>query len=103
MKLTSHLPPAERDRVEGRLHGNLIACLTTVRPAAQPVPAPGAGRPSSRASPGGGGGAARPPPRCRLPPYGRVGAEADDLPVMEVGPPGSPCRRGAQTTASCAG
>jgi hypothetical protein len=25
------------------------------------------------------------------------------VPVMEVGPPGSPCRRGAQTTASCAG
>ena len=40
MKLTSHLPPAERDRVEGRLHGNLIAWLTTVRPDGQPVTVP---------------------------------------------------------------
>src|SRR5712675_68222 len=40
MKLTSHLPPAERDRVEGRLHGNLIAWLTTVRPDGQPVSVP---------------------------------------------------------------
>ena len=183
MKLTSHLPPAERDRVEGRLHSNLIAWLTTVRPDGQPVtvpvwfllrddetillysrpekdklrniaanpkvsfaldvtdigrnivrlegtarrahdqppanehPAylakyterlghcsappnssprssrprsssrrpncipegPGAGLPSSTASPCRSGGAARPPPRCRRPPYGRVGAEADDL------------------------
>ena len=40
MKLTSHLPPAERDRVEGRLHSNLIAWLTTVRPDGQPVTVP---------------------------------------------------------------
>ena len=40
MKLTSHLPRAERDRVEGRLHSNLIAWLTTVRPDGQPVTVP---------------------------------------------------------------
>src|SRR5712675_725643 len=40
MKLTSHLPPAERDRVEGRLHSNLIAWLTTMRPDGQPVTVP---------------------------------------------------------------
>ncbi len=40
MKLTSHLPPAERDRVEGRLHSNLIAWLTTVRRDGQPVTVP---------------------------------------------------------------
>ena len=40
MNLTSHLPPAERDRVEGRLRGNLIAWLTTVRPDGQPVTVP---------------------------------------------------------------
>ena len=40
MKLTSHLPPAERDRVEGRLHSNLIAWLTTVHPDGQPVTVP---------------------------------------------------------------
>jgi PPOX class probable F420-dependent enzyme len=40
MKLTSHLPPADRERVEGRLRGNLIAWLTTVRPDAQPVTVP---------------------------------------------------------------
>ena len=40
MKLTSHLPPAERDRVQGRLHRNLIGWLTTVRPDGQPVTVP---------------------------------------------------------------
>jgi PPOX class probable F420-dependent enzyme len=40
MKLTSHLPPADRERVEGRLHHNLIAWLTTVRPDGQPVSVP---------------------------------------------------------------
>jgi hypothetical protein len=40
MKLTSHLPSADRERVEGRLHGNLIAWLTTVRPNGQPVTVP---------------------------------------------------------------
>ena len=40
MKLTSHLPPADRDRVEGRLRSNLIAWLTTVRPDGQPVTVP---------------------------------------------------------------
>ncbi len=40
MKLTSHLPPADRERVEGRLRSNLIAWLTTVRPDAQPVTVP---------------------------------------------------------------
>ena len=184
MKLTSHLPPAERERVEGRLHSNLIAWLTTVRPDGQPVTvpvwfllrddetilvysrpekdklrniaanpkvsfaldvtdigrnivrlegtarrahdqppanehpaylakyterlgamfgtpdqfatlfsaalsryagqtaylrAPGAARPSTTASLCRGGGAARPPSRCRLPPSGRAGVEADDL------------------------
>jgi PPOX class probable F420-dependent enzyme len=40
MKLTSHLPAAERDRVEGRLRSNLMAWLTTVRPDGQPVSVP---------------------------------------------------------------
>ena len=40
MKLTSHLPPADRERVEGRLRSNLIAWLTTVRPDGQPVTVP---------------------------------------------------------------
>jgi PPOX class probable F420-dependent enzyme len=40
MKLTSHLPSADRERVEGRLRGNLIAWLTTVRPNGQPVTVP---------------------------------------------------------------
>jgi PPOX class probable F420-dependent enzyme len=40
MKLTSHLPPAERERVQGRLRSNLIAWLTTVRPDGQPVTVP---------------------------------------------------------------
>jgi PPOX class probable F420-dependent enzyme len=40
MKLTSELPPADRERVEGRLRSNLIAWLTTVRPDGQPVTVP---------------------------------------------------------------
>jgi PPOX class probable F420-dependent enzyme len=40
MKLTSHLPAADQERVEGRLHRNLIAWLTTVRPDGQPVTVP---------------------------------------------------------------
>jgi PPOX class probable F420-dependent enzyme len=40
MKLTSQLPPADRERVEGRLRSNLIAWLTTVRPDGQPVTVP---------------------------------------------------------------
>jgi PPOX class probable F420-dependent enzyme len=40
MKLTSLLPPADRERVESRLHSNLIAWLTTVRPDGQPVSVP---------------------------------------------------------------
>jgi len=40
MKLTSLLPPADRERVEDRLHSNLIAWLTTVRPDGQPVSVP---------------------------------------------------------------
>ena len=36
----SHLPPADRERVEGRLHSNLSAWLTTVRPDGQPVTVP---------------------------------------------------------------
>jgi PPOX class probable F420-dependent enzyme len=40
MKLTSHLPPADRERAEGRLRSNLIAWLTTVRPDGQPVSVP---------------------------------------------------------------
>jgi PPOX class probable F420-dependent enzyme len=40
MKLTAHLPPADRERVEGRLRSNLIAWLTTVRPDGQPVTVP---------------------------------------------------------------
>lgn len=40
MKLTSHLPPADRERAESRLHSNLIAWLTTVRPDGQPVTVP---------------------------------------------------------------
>jgi hypothetical protein len=35
----SHLPQADREPVEGRLHSNLIAWLTTVRPDGQPVTA----------------------------------------------------------------
>jgi PPOX class probable F420-dependent enzyme len=40
MNLTSHLEPADRERVESRLHSNLIAWLTTVRPDGQPVTVP---------------------------------------------------------------
>jgi PPOX class probable F420-dependent enzyme len=40
MKLTSHLPAADRDRVDGRLRSNLMAWLTTVRPDGQPVSVP---------------------------------------------------------------
>jgi len=40
MQLTCHLPSADRERVEGRLHSNLIAWLTTVRPDGQPVTVP---------------------------------------------------------------
>jgi PPOX class probable F420-dependent enzyme len=40
MKLTSHLPAADRERADGRLHSNLIAWLTTVRPDGQPVTVP---------------------------------------------------------------
>jgi PPOX class probable F420-dependent enzyme len=40
VELTSHLPPTDRDRVEGRLRHNLMAWLTTVRPDGQPVSVP---------------------------------------------------------------
>jgi PPOX class probable F420-dependent enzyme len=40
MKLTSHLPVPDRERVESRLQSNLIAWLTTVRPDGQPVSVP---------------------------------------------------------------
>ena len=40
MKLTLHLQAAERERAENRLHSNLIAWLTTVRPDGQPVTVP---------------------------------------------------------------
>ncbi len=40
MELTSHLPQAERERVETRLRSNLIAWLTTVRPDGQPASVP---------------------------------------------------------------
>jgi PPOX class probable F420-dependent enzyme len=40
MKLTSHLPAADRERAETRLRSNLIAWLTTVRPDGQPVTVP---------------------------------------------------------------
>ena len=40
MDLTSHLSPERRDHVETRLHGNLIAWLTTVRPNGQPETVP---------------------------------------------------------------
>lgn len=40
MKLTSHLEPADRLRVEDRLRHNLMAWLTTVRPDGQPVSVP---------------------------------------------------------------
>jgi PPOX class probable F420-dependent enzyme len=40
MKLTEHLPAEWRTHVEARLHGNLMAWLTTVRPDGQPVSVP---------------------------------------------------------------
>lgn len=40
MKLTEHLPAERRSHVEARLHGNLMAWLTTVRPDGQPVSVP---------------------------------------------------------------
>jgi PPOX class probable F420-dependent enzyme len=40
MELTSHLPLADRDRVEDRLRHNLMAWLTTVRPDGQPTSVP---------------------------------------------------------------
>jgi PPOX class probable F420-dependent enzyme len=40
MKLTEHLPSERRCHVEGRLRGNLMAWLTTVRPDGQPVSVP---------------------------------------------------------------
>ena len=40
MKLTGHLPADRRSHVEARLHGNLMAWLTTVRPDGQPVSVP---------------------------------------------------------------
>jgi PPOX class probable F420-dependent enzyme len=40
MKLTAHLPAERRARVEGRLHANLMAWLTTVRPDGRPDSVP---------------------------------------------------------------
>ena len=40
MKLTENLPADRRTHVEARLHGNLMAWLTTVRPDGQPVSVP---------------------------------------------------------------
>ena len=40
MKLTSHLPADRRAHVEGRLHANLMAWLTTVRPDGRPDSVP---------------------------------------------------------------
>jgi PPOX class probable F420-dependent enzyme len=40
MKLTSHLPDDRRAHVEGRLHANLMAWLTTVRPDGRPDSVP---------------------------------------------------------------
>jgi PPOX class probable F420-dependent enzyme len=40
LELTSHLAPADRERVEGRLRHNQMAWLTTVRPDGQPVSVP---------------------------------------------------------------
>ena len=40
MELTSHLPAGERERVEDRLHHNLMAWLTSVQPDGQPVSVP---------------------------------------------------------------
>jgi PPOX class probable F420-dependent enzyme len=38
--LTGHLAPADRDRVQARLRGNLMAWLTTVRPDGRPDTVP---------------------------------------------------------------
>ena len=40
VNLTRHLPADRREHVEGRLHSNLMAWLTTVRPDGQPVSVP---------------------------------------------------------------
>jgi PPOX class probable F420-dependent enzyme len=40
VELTSHLSPADRERVDARLRSNLIAWLTTVRPDGQPTSVP---------------------------------------------------------------
>jgi PPOX class probable F420-dependent enzyme len=40
MRLTEHLSADRRSHVEARLHGNLMAWLTTVRPDGQPVSVP---------------------------------------------------------------
>lgn len=40
MDLTTHMQPADRERVEDRLRHNLMAWLTTVRPDGQPVTVP---------------------------------------------------------------
>ncbi len=40
MTLTEHLSVERREHVEGRLRGNLMAWLTTVRPGGQPVTVP---------------------------------------------------------------
>ncbi|WIX80059.1 TIGR03667 family PPOX class F420-dependent oxidoreductase [Amycolatopsis carbonis] len=40
MELTTHLPLADRERVEARLDHNLMAWLSTVRPDGQPVTVP---------------------------------------------------------------
>jgi predicted pyridoxine 5'-phosphate oxidase superfamily flavin-nucleotide-binding protein len=40
VNLTIHLPAERREHVEARLHGNLMAWLTTVRPDGQPDSVP---------------------------------------------------------------
>jgi PPOX class probable F420-dependent enzyme len=40
VKLTEHLPADRRSHVDARLHGNLMAWLTTVRPDGRPVSVP---------------------------------------------------------------
>jgi PPOX class probable F420-dependent enzyme len=40
MKLTAHLPEGRREHVERRLHANLMAWLTTVRPDGRPDSVP---------------------------------------------------------------
>jgi PPOX class probable F420-dependent enzyme len=39
-QLTAHLDPVDRDRVQARLHSNLMAWLTTVRPDGRPDTVP---------------------------------------------------------------